>query len=61
MATKQIELINEVLELKKDFFVDQARIREGARLNRKLELDIQLLQQKVSKLYEFFYPLPSHK
>lgn len=48
MAAHQLELINEVLELKNDFFRDQTRIREGAKLNRKLEKNIAQLRHRVS-------------
>ena len=47
MAAYQLELINEVLELKNDFFRDQTRIREGAKLNQKLEKNIAQLRHRV--------------
>jgi len=50
LATHQLELINEILELKNSFFQDQARIRESAKLNRKLEKNIDLLKLRVNKI-----------
>ena len=51
LATDQLRLIGEVLELKSDFFRDKTRIRQGAKLNRKLETDVQLLQDKVWEVF----------
>ena len=48
LASHQLELISEILELKNIFFQDQARIHEGAKLNRKLEKNIELLKLRVS-------------
>ena len=50
LTKKQLELINELLEMKNDFFVDQARIKKGGKLNQRLQNELERLQAKVSDL-----------
>ncbi|XP_076822533.1 uncharacterized protein LOC143468933 [Clavelina lepadiformis] len=52
LASHQLELINEVLELKNDFFCNQTRIRKGEKLNRRLEKNIEILRQRMQMLKE---------
>jgi len=52
LTKKQLELINELLEMKNDFFIDQARIKKGGKLNQRLQNELEKLQAKVTLLRE---------
>jgi len=55
LCTKQLELIDEVLELKADFLRDQTRIRKAAKLNKRLETTVGSLKEKVQHFASYCF------
>lgn len=51
LAEKQLELIDEVLLLRKGHFYDQARVKKGGRINRTMEGKVSTLKQQACKIY----------